>query len=276
MAVIHFKTNGGLVIFLTILSAAIASPLINTIGFGGYFITVVIVAILFYILTSTVNGGKSITKHKEYKKAIDDSTGVEKLRLKIRSHHIQKLKKNDKTNLSFPASYSITIAHINLVDTFYGMLEKNFKSTHHGELFDRMSDAVTSDKTKELTVLSRLFGIAFGIVIEKAADSTKTKINKKIIKSFVDTYMPNDTNKKEFLKMMTTYLGLKNSDTKTTWILLEKTTYALMDAKIKRDKDDIADPIVIIPLKTAIAHTNNNISLPKSDIESLKDADFIS
>lgn len=274
MAVIHFKTRGGLKLFSILFGASIAAPLINTTGVPAYILAAIISAFLFYVITIILNGGK-VTPRGEYEAAVKNSSGVERLRLKASNHFIENLNKKDNIGLTFPATYSVSIVHLNLTGVFYNMLKNNFESTEHGDLFEQMSDAVTSSEEKELIVASRLFGIAFGIVLEKASDLEKAKIKKNMVKSFLDVYMPDNVYKKEFSKAMTFYLDLKGSDTKTTWASLEKMTYALMDAKIKRDKDDIADPIVIMPLKTALAYARNSVSMSDHEIKELKDRGLI-
>ncbi|MBR3319644.1 hypothetical protein IKG06_04060 [Candidatus Saccharibacteria bacterium] len=52
-------------------------------------------------------------------------------------------------------------------------------------------------------------------------------------------------------------------------------TYALFDATIKRTKGDVGDPIVIMPLKTAIAYASNSTQINDSYIKAFKEAGLI-
>ena len=70
-------------------------------------------------------------------------------------------------------------------------------------------------------------------------------------------------------------LRIKKSYTKKTWNTLEEMTYALFDATIKRSKGDVGDPIVIMPLKTAIAYVQNGTQANDSCIKAFKEAGLI-
>ena len=230
------------------------------------FVIIVLAVIVFIIYMSS--------PRRKYNKAVEKSTGLERVRLIVRKNAIafgNQLKKRGDDGVSrFPIELPVIETHQALADVFYGMLNDTTKSWGNSSLFDELSDSISSDKEKELVVSSRMFGIAFGIVLEKAAKLTNAEIKKATIKKFISSSEIEEIHKREISKMAIVYLDLSTSDTKTTWASLEKMTYELMGAKITREKDDIADPIMIMPLKTALSYAYSKTTLKDLTIEKLE------
>lgn len=280
MAVIHFKSKGSMM-FWTLLWTIVG--LIYMIVNGGanlpviiFWIVLVMFQPLLIMLSSRPqsNNRGLATPHKEYETALNNSSGIEKLRLKIRSNSIKlgaKLKKNDKNDTTLSIDLPIMEAYMHLADVFYTLLREVDKRG----LFDEFAEEITSDEDEEIVISSRLFGIAFGIVLNNVATSTDLRVKKTAIKNLVNSCLLDETCKKELLKMMTSYFNFKNSATKEDWALLEKMTYALVGAEIKRNDDDIADPITITPLKTAITYVQNNIQVKDYYIKGFKEEGLI-
>lgn len=230
------------------------------------FIIIVLAVIIFIIYMSS--------PRKKYNKAVEKSTGLDRVRLMVRENAItfgnQLKKRGDDSASRFPIELPVVETHQALADVFYGTLNDTTKSWGNNGLFNELSDSISSDKEKELVVSSRMFGIAFGIVLEKTAKLANAEIKKTAIKKFVSSSEIEEAYQKEISKMAITYLDLSASDTKTTWASLEKMTYELMGAKITREKDDIADPIMIMPLKTALSYAYGKTTLKDSTIEKLE------
>ena len=230
------------------------------------FIIIVLAVIVFIIYMSS--------PRRKYDKAVEKSTGLDRVRLIVRKNAIafgnQLKKRGDDSASRFPIELPVMETHQALADVFYGMLNDTTKSWGNSSLFDELSDSISSDKEKELVVSSRMFGIAFGIVLEKAAKLANAEIKKATIKKFISSSEIEEIHKKEISKMAIAYLDLSTSDTKTTWASLEKMTYELMGAKITREKDDIADPIIIMPLKTALSYAYGKTTLKDLTIEKLE------
>lgn len=277
MAVVHFKSKGGVIVFMIILSVIMCVPLINYVGVGG-FIGVALLAILILVPIAVVISGGGADKRHE--KMIENNTGIEKLRLVIRDKSILLgsqigKDKNGITMLSSTVQQAM-MAHMYLCDVFYTLIKENYDGTNKGELFDEMSEAIISNEKDSYIVASRVFGIAFSIALEKAAISANHKIQKTITKKFIDSHISDATCKKEVLKTMTLYFNFRNSNTTEAWAAsLEKMTYALFNATIKREKGDVADPILIMPLKTAIGYARNNISVDDYTVKQLKEEGLI-
>ena len=284
MAVIHFKSKNSMMFWVTLWTIV---GLIYIIANGGASFPVIILWIalvmfqpILILLSSRSQSGnhKLTTSHKEYEAAVNNSTGIEKLRLKIRSNSIElgsKLKRNNDDGVAFSIDLPIMEAYIHLADIFYTLLKENCESYGSSELFDDLSDKITSNEKEEKIVSSRLFGIAFGIVLDIVAASENTKIKKTAAKNFVNSCLLDEKHKEELLKMMTSYFSYKNSATKEDWALLEKMTYALVNADVKRDSNDIADPIIIMPLKTAITYIRDNTQIKDYYIKGFKEEGLI-
>lgn len=277
MAVVHFKSKGGVIVFMIILSVIMCVPLINYVGVGG-FIGVALLAILILVpIAVMISGGGADKRHE---KMIENNTGIEKLRLVIRDKSILLgsqigKDKNGITMLSSTVQQAM-MAHMYLCDVFYTLIKENYDGTNKGELFDEMSEAIISDEKDSYIVASRVFGIAFSIALEKAAISANHKVQKTTTKKFIDSHISDATCKKEVLKTMTLYFNFRNSNTTEAWAAsLEKMTYALFNATIKREKGDVADPILIMPLKTAIGYARDNISVDDYTVKQLKEEGLI-
>ena len=277
MAVIHTKTKYGLVAAIIILIILATLPFIDTIGFGGFIVVVFIAAIIFIPIVIALNGGGSITAHQRYEKAIKNSSGIEKLRLKVRSDSItfcNRFKKDGDDYSISSTGTEVARIYIHLADSFYGMLKEYYKSTQN-DLFDKLSDIITSDKEKELIISSKIFGISLGIVTQKAAEETNQDILKAKVTRLVNHCQFNEMCKKEILNMLESYFKLIHSksiagDVERRWALLEKMTYSLVGATITRKKGDIANPMLIKPLDAAISNVYNEISLSVKTIEELE------
>ena len=280
MAVVHFKSKSGVIIFIVIVAIIMCIPLVNYIGVGGFVGMALLVILILVPVAIMVSGGGVATAHKNYKKAVENSVGIEKLRLVIRDKSILLgsqigKDKNGITILSSTVQQAM-MAHMYLCDVFYTLIKENYDGTNKGELFDEMSEAIISDEKDSYIVASRVFGIAFSIALEKAAISANHKVQKTITKKFIDSHISDATCKKEVLKTMTLYFNFRNSNTTEAWAAsLEKMTYALFNATIKREKGDVADPILIMPLKTAIGYARNNISVDDYTVKQLKEEGLI-
>ena len=280
MAVIHFKSKGsmmfwtllwtiaGLIYFMV--NGEVSLPVII------FWIVLIMLQPILVLLGSKHQSGSHglATSHRKYETALNNSMGIEKLRLKIRSNSTKfgmKLKKNNEDDAAISIGLPIMETYMHLADTFYTLLKESDKC----ELFDEFAEEVVSDEDEEFVVSSRLFGIAFSITLNSVAATTNLKVKKAAVKNFINSCLLNETCKKELLKTTTSYFNFKNSATKEDWSLLENTTYALVGAKIKRGADDIADPITIMPLKTAIAYVQNNIQVKDYYIKGFKEEGLI-
>lgn len=278
MAVIHTKTKGGLVAVVIILILLATLPLINTIGFGGFIAVVFIAAIIFIPIVIALNGGGSITAHQRYKKAIQNSSGIEKARLIIRDKSttiMLRLKRNENDYSLSSVIMATSMSYIRTADIFYGLLREDYESLGKGEIFNTLSEALVSNEEKELIVSSRLFGIVLGIVIEKSADITNKAINKTTIKNYINSCTLDEIYKTELIKAMVAYWNLENKSIKTTQRMLEDLTYLLFDSKIKRSKDDLPNPMTTASIAEAIKYARENTQINDLVIKELTEQKMI-
>ena len=275
MAVLHFKTKGGLVAFVVISMIVMSIPLIQYVGAGGFVALTLLGIVILVPIVLIVNGDGHLTARGRYAAAVNNSSGIEKLRLKIRSNSTALSSKLGEDTSIFGITLLAAETHIHLADIFYSFTKEQNKGTSRSELFDELSEDVVLEDKKESVVSARLFGIAFGISVEKAADAAKLKVKKAAVKDFIGSCTFSESDKKEFSKMVMAYLDLQKSDTRKTKRTLEEMTYALFDATIKRDKDDAPDPIAIMPLKAAISYAKNATLVDDLYVKDFKKAGLI-
>lgn len=231
---------------------------------------IVFVVIVFLVILLVASAS---SPRKQYEKEFEKRTGIDKLSLMISKDSIyfgNRFKEQDDDPLWFAVNLSVISAHQTLSGSFYSLLKGASESFGNLEFFDELSDESSSNDNLRLLISSKVFGLSFGIVIKRIADSTKVKIKRPMIKKFIDSCDFEEEHKKEIVKMATTYLGLEASDTETRWTSLEKMTYALVGAIIERDKDEVADPMMIMPIKTALGLAYDKVDFDDTAIKELE------
>lgn len=229
--------------------------------------------IIFLIVVAIIKGlGKGVDKvvaRKRYDKAIETSTGLEKIRLMIRADFptisLQFKKDEEKSNWVF-VTLAVDKIHMDLADTFYPSLEEILESLNKSTAFDELSEEVSSNGAKELTLASRLFGIAFGIEIAKAANESGKKIKKASVKKYIDSCKLDEKYRKELSKMTMSLIDFIKDKTPGALIVSEDLgamAYALTDGVID-------DPIIQKPMVLAITYAYREASIGNSVIKELE------
>lgn len=229
--------------------------------------------IIFLIVVAIIKGlGKGVDKvvaRKRYDKAIKTSTGLEKIRLMIRADFPMmslQFKKDEENSSWVFVTMAVSSVHMDLADTFYPSLEEMLGSLNKSTAFNGLSEEISSNGTKELTLASRLFGIAFGIVIAKAADESGKKIKKTSIKKYIDSCKLDEKYKKELSKMTVSLIDFKKEEKAGAHIISEDLgamAYALTD-------ETMDDPIIQKPMILAITYAYKKASISESVIKELE------
>lgn len=227
----------------------------SPIGIVIIFIALVLIFMFLVFISSTPK--------KQYENAIKTSAGLNKVRFLIRKNNTYFANKfmlhDDEKSASktFCLSLLTTEAYNNITDTFYPCLKSDIDSGLYGDFFEELSTEIETNKELQLMISASVFGLALGIVISKASESEGAKIHKKAIDEYLDLCELTGKHRKAVHDSLFSYLDLVKSETKEAWAILEKLTYILMGADITRDKDDIANPIIIMPLRMAITFADS-------------------
>ena len=268
MAVIHFKTAKGAFAFIAILFIASALAISKEIGIGG---SILIIAIGFIVLLfiAAISGSQN-TKQKQ--KELENSYGLEKLRLSLRQHWLTNYKQDDLPIDLAGLFLNLEYARIHLIDFFYTALAQDPRKG----TFDKIAEGAFTNPDREHLIDARLYGLALGITLEKVAEETDYKIKPEQIEKTFSSSFKDASFSKNFTSTARKFLKIKSSETKQKWNILEQISYSLLDSTIKREKDDIADPLIINPLRTSIEIAKNAITVDDKLIDTLTSHKLIS
>lgn len=234
----------------------------------------IIFLIVFAIIKGLGKGVDKVVARKQYNKAIETSTGLEKIRLMIRADFPMvslQFKKDEEKSSWIIVTMAVSSTHMDLADTFYPALEEMLESLNRRTTFGELSEEISSNGTKELTLASRLFGMAFGIIIAKAADESGKKIKKNSIKKFIDSCKLDEKYKKELSKMTMSFIDFKKEEKTGAHIVSENLgamAYALTDGVID-------DPIIQKPMILAITYAYKKASISDSVVKELEEEGLI-
>lgn len=263
MAVIHFKSAKSAFAFLLIIFIASALYLSKDIGMSN---SIILIAIgLLILLAVAFISGLQNTKQKE--KLLDNSHGLEKLRLILRQYFLTSYIKEDSSQAFFSISLAIEPIKTLFTDFFYQALTEDPRR----EQFDEIAEAAAlANPDGELLIEARLYGLALGILMETIAEKEEYKINSAQIKKTISPIFKNADFGEEFANTANKYLKIQKSKTAQKWIILEQITYSLLNATIKRSQNDIADPITIMPIRAAINFAKSTIKIDEKLLDTLE------
>ncbi len=197
-------------------------------------------------------------QERKYKKAVENSHGLEKVRLLVRrrvaTFGYLYTKNSSKGVLAMGSIMSI---YMNLVDIFYGRLSSQSKIFGAGDTFDEFGEEIYSDNIKATKLSAHIFGITIGIVechdnkgksaktiisnIKKDLDSAGLDYSKEILESATDCV--------NFLKDP---MNIEYPEGMAASNDLNKMTSAFLGRKLK--KGDFEDPICNAATIEAISH----------------------
>lgn len=252
----------------------------ETIGVAilGFIIIVFLVAIIIGIGSSVGRASNA----REYTKTMRRSTGLEKIRLLVRDRapvYTGKLKKSDGSswpNLSLP----IATSHLLVADGYYEIMQDTFNKLGRADEFDEMAEAISTDFSQQETISARIFGIAFGISVAKAANMSNRKIKKTAVKKYLNSCNFDADYKKEIVKMATAYIDFEqdelfgaHSEAGFTSQDLGVMAYALINAKL--GKNNYPDPTFSTAMNMAIAIAYKEAYVNDSLIKEFKDEGLI-
>ena len=228
----------------------------------GYIILAIItMAIISGIIKAIENGIKGANACKKYNKAIDNSNGLEKLRLILREGAITfslgLTYHGDKKENSSGISFSILSTHMLISDIFYGQMQEIYKNLNREDPFDELANEVEENYTKQDIMTARIFGVAFGVILAKAANVSNKKIKKSAVKKYIDTSKIDEVYRKEIARTTSLYIDFEidklfgaRSEVAFTSKDLGQIAYLLLDSKL--EKNDYPDIMIATIMNTAL------------------------
>lgn len=248
-------------------------------SFGIAILAFIVISIIVAIIKSMGRGVERAAAHRNYNKAVERSTGIEKIRLMVRADcttlSLQFKKKNDENTSWILVTTAIMMAHMHIADFYYGMLGETYESLGMNNAFDELSETISSERTKELIISSRLYGVAFGVVLAKAADLTNKKIKKTAVKKFIDNCKLDEIYRKELSKTTMAYIDFENdklfgAHTEAAWTShdIGVIACALIDGKL--GKNNFADPVIATPMSAAVTYAYKETTVDSSTIKELE------
>ena len=242
----------------------------------------IVLSIVFAIIKGIGNSIEKASNSRKYAKAVVSSTGLEKVRLLVRREapmFSTSLKKDDGSTW-FHMTLPTSTAHLFLSDGFYGLMKDTFEELGKGDSFDDFASSLSTDYTKQRIISARIFGIAFGITISKAANLSGKKIKKTAVKKYLESCKFDEIYKKEIVRMTATYIDFEqdklfgaHSEAAFTSQELGTMAYALVDEKL--GKGNFADPTFSTHMNMAIAMAYKETPIDETTIKEFQDVGFI-
>ena len=127
---------------------------------------------------------------RKYDRAIEESSGLKKICLMVRNQGVEftlGLSKSNGANLAFEMM-NVETAQMTFAEVFYMTLNGSFEKAGGSlnDMFNDLAEELYGDYNKRRLIASRLFGIALAIFMQKVANDSDTKVNKKeIMKSLI-------------------------------------------------------------------------------------------
>ena len=173
---------------------------------------IIIILIVVAILKGIGRGIEHASAQRQYDKAVQRSTGLEKIRLLVRRGAITftlglSKKEGEDESSNFSLSMPVTMAHMNFADSFYGQLDT---MPHGVDAYSELAEKLSADMKAERSIEARVFGVAFGIVLAKAADQSRMKIKKTAVKKYLESCSIDKECKKDVIKMALLYIDYEN------------------------------------------------------------------
>ena len=245
------------------------------------FIAIVFIIMLIVGIMSSIN---RLSNSVEYKKATKKSTGLEKIRLLVRgsaptfTSQLRKVGSSQRSDLTAP----IWTSYIFVADGFYYMMKDAYDQLGGTEAFDSLAETISTNFNKLDAISARIFGIAFGVVITKAANTSGKNIRKAKVIEYLNSCEFDERYKKEITKMVKAYIdfeqdklfGAHSKSGGFTSHDLGIMAYALLDEKLS--KEDYPDPTISTSMSMAIAIAYKETVIYDSLIRGLNTAGLIS
>ena len=231
----------------------------------------VIIIVIIGTIISSIN--KSASRHsnmRQYYKAIDNSTGLEKIRLTVRKDAVRysNLFQHDNNNESFLFLLTPMLkAQITISDIFFGQIQE-ILSKVKPELDEILSDTI-QDNGGASKVSVRIFAIGFGIMLKKSADESKKKINQTNVKKYIATCKLNEEAKKEIGKYaIITIKHLNGIFADSPMVSYEMSELVSGLLCYKYEKENFADPVYLAALSSAmkVCYDRMNVNSYISDL----------
>jgi hypothetical protein len=245
---------------------------------GYTILAIIIMAIIVGIIKAIGNSAERAAAYRKYDKAIENSNGLEKMRLILRRNAItfslgltsHGEDKGSSSGISIP----ILSTHMNICDIFYGQMQELYKNIDSEDPFIDLADEIKSDYTKQRIMTARIFGVAFGVILAKAANTSNKKVKKNAVKKYIDTCKIDEVYRKEIAKTALLYINFETdklfgarSEGAFTSKDLGQIAYLLLDSKL--GKGDFADPIIATHMHAALAlsYGQADVSYVLNDME---------
>lgn len=219
---------------------------------------------------------------RKYDKAIEESSGLKKICLMVRNQGVEFAlnlsKGSNDSNLSLEMM-NVLSTQMSFAEFFYTTLNDLFEKAGGSpdEMFEDLANELYEDYDKRRLIASRLFGIALGIFMHKAASISDTEISKKGISKLIESSRIKEIFKGEinnsFSSMMNFYDDpVTGAGTEGTIAShdLGVVAYSIVDMKL--GGKHFADLTYMMAAITAEALAYRETSVTNFEVEGLKKA----
>lgn len=221
---------------------------------------------------------------RNYQKKISNSSGLEKAQMLLREDALSFSSYYPKNGgwVTIPTGHT----YMDIVELYYTFIKdaaQKVADADNGEwsaALDTFGDSVSSDRTKRQLIAARIYGIALGIIVSKAANITNKKCNKTAVKQYIESCKLDELYRKEMSKMAITYITFEQdllSGAKTKYAVvnhnLGEMAYALFDGELS--KDDDADFTMALFMNTSLSLAYKDAMVDESLISDFEKEGFI-
>ena len=129
---------------------------------------------------------------RKYQKTIEQSSGLKKIHLMVRNHGVDFTfmfsHAQGGSKLVFMLVNVVTTENL-FADIFFTTLNDSIVRAGGStdEMFSNLANELYRDYNKQKMIASRLYGVAFAIILHKAADISRKAINKTGVDKFIDS-----------------------------------------------------------------------------------------
>lgn len=221
---------------------------------------------------------------RKYEKAIEESSGLKKICLMVRNQGVEfalGFSKSSSTNLAFEMM-NVTSAQMTFAEVFYTALNESFEKidSFPDNMFNDLAEELYRDFNKRRLIASRLFGVALAVFIQKVADGSGSKVNRKEIIKLIEHSEIKESFKDEindnFSSMMNSYedpiTGVRTEGAMASRDL-GVLAYSLVDMKL--EGNHYADPLYTMAAVTAEALTYRETNVSSFNADNLKKAKLL-
>lgn len=216
---------------------------------------------------------------RNYQNRVNNSSGIEKAQMLLREDALSFSSYVPKNGgwVTIPISHT----YMDIVEMYYTFIKdaaQKVVDADNGEwltALDKFGDSVSTDRTKRQLIVTRIYGIAFGIIVSKAANISNKKANKTAVKQYLESCKLDELYRKEMSKMATIYItyeqdllsGAKSKHADINHNLGEM-AHALFDDKLSEEDD--ADFNMALFMNTTVSLAYKDAMVDESLISDLE------